>query len=316
MVDTKLVKYTAACQALAAAKQVDEVKDIRDKAVAIQEYAKQAKNRQLELDAAEIRIRAERRLGELLKERPKAPGAKGKPGGGTRGSKKEPRVGEPPTLASQGIDKKLSSRAQKLAALTEPAFERKLSDWKEKVESEKDRFRTDILTPTAHVAANLGENEWYTPPEYIAAAKAVMGGIDCDPASTAIANKIVGATQFYTAKQNGLTRTWGKRVWMNPPYAQPAIAEFAEAITSKHESGEVSQACVLCNNATETRWFQRMLSAATAVCFIAGRVRFLDTEGNPGAPLQGQVVLYFGKNKAAFRRSFSRFGELLWKNEE
>ena len=61
-----LLRYDAACHALSLAKSVDEAKDIRDKAEAIRAYARQAKNKELEIDAVEIRIRAERRLGELL----------------------------------------------------------------------------------------------------------------------------------------------------------------------------------------------------------------------------------------------------------
>jgi hypothetical protein len=61
-----LAHYDAACKALAAAVAVDEVQNIRAKADAVRVYAKQAKNRQMEVDAAEIRIRAERRLGELM----------------------------------------------------------------------------------------------------------------------------------------------------------------------------------------------------------------------------------------------------------
>lgn len=124
-----LVRYDKACQAIAAAKSVDEVKNIRDIATAQKAYAKQAKNKDLERDAVEIRERATRRLGELIQQQKKTvglqAGARGLKGGGTRGSKKEPQLAIP-TLSAAGIDKKLSSQAQRLAALTTDAFERHL----------------------------------------------------------------------------------------------------------------------------------------------------------------------------------------------
>ncbi len=64
---TELVKYDAACRAIADAMATDEVRDLIDKAVAMKAYAKQAKNKGLEVDCAEIRMRAECRLGELIK---------------------------------------------------------------------------------------------------------------------------------------------------------------------------------------------------------------------------------------------------------
>ena len=72
--------------------------------VALRAYAHQAKNRQLEIDAAEIRMRAERRLGEMLREQPKNTGAR------RIGTSAVPQEGRTPTLADAGIDKKLSSR--------------------------------------------------------------------------------------------------------------------------------------------------------------------------------------------------------------
>lgn len=165
----------------------------------------------------------------------------------------------------------------------------------------------------AHVANNSGNNEWYTPADYIALAREVMGGIDTDPATSEIANRTVQAAQIFTAEDNGLTKQWSGRVWCNPPYAQPLIAEFAEAIASKYETGEIEQACVLVNNGTETGWFQRMLQAASAVCFPRSRIRFVDPEGNPsGAPLQGQAVLYLGNEPETFASVFSEKGAVLF----
>ena len=66
--DVELVRYDAMCLAIAECHRVDEVKEIRDRAVAFQVYAKQALNVEAERQAAKVRIRAERKAGELLKE--------------------------------------------------------------------------------------------------------------------------------------------------------------------------------------------------------------------------------------------------------
>jgi hypothetical protein len=51
-------------------------------------------------------------------------------GGGSKGSKREPLLDAPPTLAEAGIDKKLSSRAQKLAKMPEEKFEAMVGEWR------------------------------------------------------------------------------------------------------------------------------------------------------------------------------------------
>ena len=166
--------------------------------------------------------------------------------------------------------------------------------------------------PKAHVAHNSGNNEWYTPSVFVEAARACLGEIDLDPASSPIANETVRAKQIFTAEQDGLKQPWHGRVWLNPPYAQPLIAQFAEAVASKYEAGEIDEAIVLVNNATETAWFRRMLQAAGAVCFPAGRIKFVDPEGKPsGAPLQGQAILYLGERVHDFTEAHKALGSVL-----
>lgn len=162
---------------------------------------------------------------------------------------------------------------------------------------------------TPKVIHNSGEVEWYTPKPIISAAREAMGAIDMDPASSRDANLEVQARRFYDQSENGLGRPWGRRVWLNPPYSRVLVKAFTESLLEKLETGEVTQACVLVNNATETRWFQSILRKSSAVCFLAGRLKFIDKNGVcPGAPLQGQVVLFFGESVAAFTRAFEPFG--------
>ena len=157
-----------------------------------------------------------------------------------------------------------------------------------------------------HVAYNSGNNEWYTPKEFIEAATAVMGGIDLDPASSEIANKTVNAKRFYTVEDNGLEKPWFGRVWMNPPYASDLIGKFADKLVD--ELKHIKQAIVLVNNATETEWFYTMVVQATAVCFPRSRVRFVTPDGTTGAPLQGQAILYFGPDVNRFINVFDEKG--------
>jgi ParB family chromosome partitioning protein len=60
-------------------------------------------------------------------------------------------------------------------------------------------------------------NEHYTPPPIISVVRRLMGNIDLDPASNAVANKIVNASRIYTKSDNGLAKSWHGNVFLNPP---------------------------------------------------------------------------------------------------
>ncbi|MCB0105489.1 MAG: DUF3102 domain-containing protein [Caldilineaceae bacterium] len=166
----------------------------------------------------------------------------------------------------------------------------------------------DSIRTSPHVAHNSGNNEWYTPVEYIDAARAVLGAIDLDPASSTRANEVVRADHYFTAEDDGLSFEWAGRVWMNPPYSSDLIGRFCSKLAAHHMAGEVAAAIVLVNNATETSWFVDLVNAATAIVFPRSRVRFWKPDGDTGAPLQGQAIVYMGGTPSDFLRVFRRFG--------
>src|ERR1700682_10611 len=131
-----LARYDAACRAVADAKTIDEAKDIRDKAVAMAAYARQAKNRDLEADAVEIRMRATRRLDQLRLAQKETVGL----ASGREGKRKSLGVSNTPsdraTLASQGIDKNLAKQARSLGALSDDRFEAAVADARQSVTSD------------------------------------------------------------------------------------------------------------------------------------------------------------------------------------
>lgn len=296
---SSMVIFERAAVMLAEADTIQKARELKSMALTAGEWAKRKGMGEAAIaHCRSYALEAERKMGGMLAATDRARGGQPhqkKPTGSTT-------LPVEPTLAEIGVSKRESAEAQKLAAMPVARFEALKAG---------EKSRKEALNPT-HVGHNSGKNEWYTPAEFIESARRAMGSIDCDPASSKVANKTVGAGVFFDAKQDGLKQEWNGNIWMNPPYAQPLISKFATAVVEKFNGGEIKQACVLVNNATETGWFQGMLASASAVCFVKGRVKFLDPQGNPGAPLQGQAVIYLGKKAVHFSTAFQTFGPVLF----
>lgn len=161
-----------------------------------------------------------------------------------------------------------------------------------------------------HVRGTLGtgENEWYTPTEYLDAARNVLGTIDLDPASSDAAQEIVGASQHFTKANDGLLQEWHGRVWLNPPYTQPDIANFVTKMVSERAAGRVEAAILLTHNYTDTAWFHEAAAFSDAICFTRGRVKFYNAAGDVAAPTQGQAFFYFGDDISHFAERFLGIG--------
>jgi len=151
--------------------------------------------------------------------------------------------------------------------------------------------------------------EWYSPPQVIAAARAVLGTIDLDPASSIAANAVVQAKQFFTKADNGLTREWHGRVWVNPPYSGDLVGKFVDKLLLEIRAGRTQQAILLVNACADAQWFHRAATASAAICFTVGRIKFWAADGRPNkSPRDGQAFLYYGGNVDEFRKVFAGFG--------
>lgn len=115
---TALVRYEAARTALAEAHRVDEVKDIRDKAEAMAAYARQAKDQELILWATEIKVRAERKAGELLAQVPREQSSGRKPANSS-----DRKTEYQKALSDSGLTQSAAYQYERLAAMPPEHFE-------------------------------------------------------------------------------------------------------------------------------------------------------------------------------------------------
>jgi ParB-like chromosome segregation protein Spo0J len=151
-------------------------------------------------------------------------------------------------------------------------------------------------------------NEWYTPDNYIKAARAVLGEIGLDPASCEMADARIKAGTYYSIENDGLKHKWKGNVWLNPPYGDLGPKFVAKAI-SEYEAGHLTEAILLLNShVTDSKWFKPLFQYV--LCFTDHRSRFWNAEGIGGAA-HGSVFVYFGKRKDAFEKQFSQFGSIV-----
>ena len=153
-----------------------------------------------------------------------------------------------------------------------------------------------------HQSAAMLNDEWLTPPAIIKA----LGEFDLDPCSP-IARPMDTARQHFTIEDDGLSRAWFGRVWLNPPYGARAAVWLRRLMT--HGTGTA-----LIFARTETAmFFECVWNAASAVFFFEGRLHFHHVNGeradaNAGAP--SCLIAYGKRDRDAISRSGLR-GKLI-----
>lgn len=129
---TSLAQYDRVCAAIAEANQFEDIMPLLDEFEIAKVRARQIKDHKLLADATEFQLRAERRLGEVVKAAKEA----GLFRQGRQSQKKSSKdFLERPTLADAGIDSKLSQRAQSRADMTPELFEDMVSTTRERIAS-------------------------------------------------------------------------------------------------------------------------------------------------------------------------------------
>ncbi len=297
-----LIHIDKAKREIAAADSLVKVKDLWNKADAMRALGQAAKDPDLINSATEFKLRCERRLGEMILAMKE------------RGEISEGRNSRTPTrvkIAEMDLSYDISSRAQRIASVPEDIFEAAIFTAREEEQQITHRAFISLIGEGPafnHRAQGTGENEWYTPRQYIEAARKVLGEIDLDPASTESANEFIKAKRFFTRTDNGLAQPWGGRVWLNPPYTQPDISNFVVKLMAEIDGARVCAAILLTHNYTDTEWFHRAESKAALICFTKGRIAFLNELGEKAAPTQGQAFFYYGENGGCFNEVFKQFG--------
>lgn len=119
-------------------------------------------------------------------------------------------------------------------------------------------------------------DQWSTPWPVVHDLEREFGSFDLDPCCMEATAK---APVFYTPREDGLSREWRGRVFMNPPYSKPV--PWLEKAIAETTEGRADLVVALIPVSTDTRWFHRLVKDHAELRFIQGRVRFIGWQGTP-----------------------------------
>lgn len=276
----ELILFENAKRAVAQLQEFDEVREHLDKAAAVQEYARRANDRDMEIRAAEYRTYCERRAGEMLQGTPSHRPKKGTHDGTL-------------TAREAGIEKPQATRYRQLAEVPQESFDDAVQDLKA-----QGRPPTRKRVMDVHFSSDSPEH--YTPDIILELAMRTLGDITLDPCSDA--GKNVPAKFHLTKEDDGLSCEWHGSVFMNPPYGKE-IPKWVEKLAKEYHTGNVVSAIALVPARTDTAWFDVL--AEFPVCFVRGRLKF---KGNKDAAPFPSAVFFLGKAVRRFSANFGKIG--------
>jgi hypothetical protein len=157
--------------------------------------------------------------------------------------------------------------------------------------------------------------EWFTPALYLKAVRELLGQIDLDPASSAEANVTVGAKQYFTEHDDGLTKPWHGTFFMNPPYGKTPDGKslagaFCNKALAEYQSGKVSAGVILVNSLHSQAWQAPLYNYP--ICFVGHRIQFVSADGEENKnPTFQNIFIYLGNDLQKFAEIFKYFGYVM-----
>jgi hypothetical protein len=151
-----------------------------------------------------------------------------------------------------------------------------------------------------HEQAVGATDEWYTPP-YVFGAMGAYFDLDVASPGHGVVPWIP-TTMHITG--NSLRHDWAGFVWMNPPFGgRNAIIPWLEKFFT-HRNG-----VALVPDRTSCPWWQTYTRAADLALFVAGKIKFIGADGQPGdSPAQGTTLLALGSDGVTALRRAERAG--------
>lgn len=144
----------------------------------------------------------------------------------------------------------------------------------------------------------------YSPRWLTDAAHAVMGGIDLDPCSCLVANSVVRAKEFYTAKDDGLNLPWYGNLYLNPPFE-----ETKRWIGKLRQEEQVEQVILVAGfSVSWYQWFHWVWDEFV-ICLPRRRIAYWHPARADSTPTS--FVGYWGPRQGRFFEVFRDRGTLL-----
>lgn len=142
----------------------------------------------------------------------------------------------------------------------------------------------------SHEPRNSTTIDWYTP-QYIF--DAINLSFDLDPCSAGEDKDCVPASNRYTILDDGLNKDWFGLVFCNPPYGSQTSIWLDKM--SQHQNG-----IALVFARSGTRWWQKVAPTTTSICFVAGRIKFINGQTNKTQSAAGadSVLMAWGEISA------------------